>query len=191
MKTGDVIIMGLFAALLIVSGLIFWPLFLLFPSPALRALVLAPLYAVIAEILLRRVKFEGALVLFSMVIGAVTIVFTPLVLPVSVAAGLASELIGLIWGRLKGYRPWMLHDFSRSLASALFPAFQFPLMLFVIALLGPGLDIVFHPILVVALTLVGVLLGLIGCRLGYAIAKRLKPAERLEPNDDSAHQTGK
>lgn len=191
MRTRKILIIGLFAAMLISIGLLFWPLFPLLPTPAMRGLVLAPLYGAIVSVLLRRANFEGSLVLFSLVTGAIMIVFTPFLLPVTLSSGLVSELAGLAIGRLGGHKPWSKSGPALLVAAILFTALQFPLMLFILALFaGPGGEVFLHPAWIVIFSGIGATLGWTGYRLGYAVEKRISNMRKNEPNEVMERHTG-
>jgi len=192
MKLGNLLIISLFAALLITAGLLFLPLFPLLPTPAMRSLILAPMYAVFVSVLLQRAGFQGGLFLFSLVIGFVLMIFTPLLLPVSLGAGAIAELVGMGIGRITGHKPWSRSQTARHIASALFPALQFPIMLYGVAAFGgPGGTVLLHPLLVIGLTGAGIILGLAGCRLGNEVIKRITVSKQIEPDSASQRHTGK
>lgn len=191
-RINEILLIGLFAALLVTIGLLFWPLFPLLPTPAMRGLVLAPLYGAIVSVLLRRASYQGALILFALVAGAIMIIFTPFLLPVTFGAALISELVGLVLGRLAGQKKlWTKSSAALTAATALFTALQFPLMLYTLALFGgPGGEILIHPILIGGFTLVGAILGWTGFRLGVAIEKRLVGSKEDEQNQAPKRHTG-
>lgn len=191
-RVNDILLIGLFAAMLITMGMLFWPLFPLLPTPALRGLVLAPLYGAIVSVLLRRAGYQGALILFALVAGIIMIIFTPFLLPVTFGAALISELVGLILGRLAGQKKlWTKSPVALTAATALFTALQFPLMLYTLALFGgPGGEILIHPIIIIGFTIVGAILGWTGCRLGYAIEKRLVGSKENEQDHVPERHTG-
>lgn len=191
MKLGNLLIISLLAALLVTAGLLLVPLFPLLPTPAMRGLILAPVYAVFVSVLLHRAKFLGALLLFSLVIGLLLMIFTPLLLPVTLVSGAISEGVGWIIGELSGLRPWMRASTARDTASALFPALQFPLMLYGLALVG-GKDgiVLLHPLLVLGLTGAGVVLGIAGCWLGREVTKRFVRAYKaLSPPEQPGKES--
>lgn len=191
MRTRKILLIGLFAAMLISIGLLFWPLFPLLPTPAMRGLVLAPLYGAIVSVLLRRAYFEGSLVLFSLVTGAIMIVFTPFLLPVTLSSGLVSELAGLAIGRLAGQKPWNKSGPALVVATILFTALQFPLMLFILAIFGgSGGEVFLHPVWIALFSVIGATLGWTGYRLGHAVEKRISNVRKNEPNEVIERHTG-
>ncbi|MTI94099.1 MAG: MptD family putative ECF transporter S component [Firmicutes bacterium] len=176
MRHKNFIILALAGSTLVAAGMALWPLFVFLPTAALRALILAPLYALFVNIILTRVQFAGALLAFSLVPGVILLIFTPLLLPVSVLAGVAAEAVAWLLGKVLRVSPWQKHKTLRWFGAALFPALQFPLMLSALAVTvgGPSAGLVASPGLVALVTVIGIVPGLFGCWLGEQISSRLR-----------------
>lgn len=176
-RTRSIIVLALGAATLVVIGMVMWPLFVLLPTAAMRALILAPLYSLFADTLLRRVGFPGALTLFGLVLGVILSFFSPLMLPVSVLGAGGAELAGWLLG-LRTKDSWQKQPSIRKLTAALFPALQFPMMLMALAYLAgqPLTSFLTNPLLILLFTGLGIALGYGGCALGEQIARRLPRA---------------
>lgn len=170
------ITIALGAAGLFVAGMLFWPLFAFLPSAALRPIVLAPLYGLFAEVLLQRAGYTGALAAFSLMMGLLLSAFSPLILVVSVSAGILAELVAIAAGAISGRLPWYQFPVTRMLGCSLYPALQFPLILHFMAVTagGAAASMAVQPLLVLATTGLGILLGLAGCWLARLVVSRME-----------------
>lgn len=147
--------MALIVASIFVLGYLLLPLMQMLPLPALRALLVAPIYASGVTLLTRKIDKFGTVTMLGLVIGALLSVFFIWMLIISLIGGFLTDVvIRLIF---KGYAS------KRSIwiASGLFPALQLPLAFIMVAYTigGPSGELIRHPLVVTLPTLVTFGLG--------------------------------
>lgn len=95
-KTKETALLGIMAAVVVVTGFLLYFLSTFFPIPGMKFVFLAPLLSFIFALILRKVNKKGTITIFSLILGGILSFITLFMGLAILFTGLLTELTGFI-----------------------------------------------------------------------------------------------
>jgi len=146
------------SALTFVLGGVLVPLMQFLPHPALRGVMLTPLYSCVLYVLLKTTKSRFTCTMYGALLGALISVFLPYMFLVNLILGIVADVLRWIGSR-------------DGVASAVFSVLQFPFVYFIITGRIPVLIV--ELIILYVGSAVNYALAVLGIYVGYRIKRRV------------------
>lgn len=123
----EIIFISLIVAAILTIGYALLPFMQMLPTPAFRALLVAPIYSTGVTLLASRIRRPGTITMMGLLIGSLLSIFFIWMFFIAVIGGVLTDLTCFIL--FKGYDK----DKSIAIAAGLFPAYQLPSTFVVVA----------------------------------------------------------
>jgi len=151
----EMIFTSLIVAMIIAVGYVLLPFMQMLPTPAFRALLVSPIYAVGVTLLTTKIKRPGIITMMGLLIGGLLSVFFIWMFFIATISGILTDITCLIL--FQGYNK----DKSIAVASGLFPAYQLPITFVAAAytLGGISKSLINNPFVILIPTLITFILG--------------------------------
>jgi len=151
----EMIFTSLIVATILAIGYVLLPFMQMLPTPAFRALLVSPIYAVGVTLLTTKIKRPGIITMMGLLIGGLLSVFFIWMFFIATISGILTDITCLIL--FQGYNK----DKSIAVASGLFPAYQLPITFVAAAytLGGISKSLINNPFVILIPTLITFILG--------------------------------
>lgn len=175
----DIVFLAIISTLLLIASAAIMPIVMFTNKFALRQVLASPIFAVFTVIALKKVSKLGSISIIGVFTGSFLLLMSPIMFFNNIVGGILTEIIVFIFFR--NYN----NDKAIIFGATIYMPMTVPIsLLYAITMEGnSALEKMKDPTTTIIYTVLSIILGFIGAKLGMKIAKELQKAGKLQGNN--------
>lgn len=178
-KIKDIVFLAIISTLLLIASGAIMPIVMFTNKFALRQVLASPIFAIFTVIALKKVPKIGAVSIIGILTGSFLLLMSPIMFFNNIVGAIITEILVIIL--FKNYSS------NRSIlfAASIYMPITVPIsLIYAVAMEGVSImEKIKNPLTTVVYTVISLILGVLGAKLGLKIAEELQKAGKLKADE--------